>query len=228
MRIRVRDSSPAESIIDTATAENVDLIVMSSHGRGGSARWTFGSVADKVARHSPCPVFLVRQKPESTIETKGCPFSLEVEVYHTILVPLDGSKRAEAILPHVEELARCLKATVVFLSVIEPIPMVVGPEAAYVPVSQQGLEGERKEMDSYLAALQGEFREKDIEASSYVVRGPIIGAIIDAAKEEQADLIAIASHGRTGLSRVFYGSVAAGVLHRIDRPLLLIRSLGEE
>jgi nucleotide-binding universal stress UspA family protein len=61
----VRDASPAESIIDAATAEVVDLIVMSTHGRGGLARWTFGSVADKVARHSPCPVLLVRQRPES-------------------------------------------------------------------------------------------------------------------------------------------------------------------
>ena len=66
VRTLVGDVSPAESIIDAAAAEDVDLIVMSTHGRGGLARWTFGSVADKVARHSPCPVLLVRQDLETT------------------------------------------------------------------------------------------------------------------------------------------------------------------
>jgi nucleotide-binding universal stress UspA family protein len=59
------------------------------------------------------------------------------------------------------------------------------------------------------------------------VPGAIVAEIIDAAEREGADLIAMASHGRTGLARVFYGSVAAGVLHRVDRPLLLVRSEGD-
>lgn len=62
------DAALAVGIIDAAAAEDVDLIVMSTHGRGGLARWTFGSVADKVARHSPCPVLLVRQPLESASE----------------------------------------------------------------------------------------------------------------------------------------------------------------
>ena len=61
VKILLREISPAEDIIDVATTEQVDLIVMSTHGLGGLARWAIGSVADKVARHSPCPVFLVRQ-----------------------------------------------------------------------------------------------------------------------------------------------------------------------
>jgi nucleotide-binding universal stress UspA family protein len=65
VRAQLSEASPADSIIDAAIAEEVDLIVMSSHGRGGLARWTFGSVADKVVRHSPCPVMLMRKKPES-------------------------------------------------------------------------------------------------------------------------------------------------------------------
>jgi nucleotide-binding universal stress UspA family protein len=69
VRILLRDTSPAEDIIDAAIAEDVDLIVMSTHGRGGLARWTFGGVADKVARHSPCPVLLVRQGLETANES---------------------------------------------------------------------------------------------------------------------------------------------------------------
>jgi nucleotide-binding universal stress UspA family protein len=145
-------------------------------------------------------------------------------VYNSILVPLDGSKRAEAILPHVENLAQRYNAKVTFLQVVEPAPVVVGPEAAYTVLHQHELAERTSQAESYLAARQGEFREKGIEAWTRVVYGPVVEAIIDAAEAEDADLIAIASHGRSGLSRVFYGSVAAGVLHRVDRPLLLIRS----
>lgn len=67
-RILLRDTAPAEDILDVASAEAIDLVVMSSHGRGGLARWTFGSVADKVVRHSPCPVLMIRQQPETSKE----------------------------------------------------------------------------------------------------------------------------------------------------------------
>ena len=148
-------------------------------------------------------------------------------MYNTILVPLDGSKRAEAILRHVEDLAVRYSATVILLRVVEPVPLSVGLEKAYV-VLRGGFERGTKQAESYLAALQGEFREKGIQARTRVVSGPIVDAIISAAEREGADLVAMASHGRSGLSQVFYGSVAAGVLHRIDRPLLLVRSRGDE
>ncbi len=64
-RVLLRDRSPAEDILDVAGAEDIDLIVMSTHGRSGLGRWAFGSVAEKVARHSPCPVLLVRREAES-------------------------------------------------------------------------------------------------------------------------------------------------------------------
>jgi nucleotide-binding universal stress UspA family protein len=83
-----------------------------------------------------------------------------------------------------------------------------------------------EEVNVYLKARRGEFREKGIEARTLVELGPVVETIIDVAAREEADLIAMVSHGRSGLSRVFYGSVAAGVLQRVDRPLLLVRSEG--
>jgi nucleotide-binding universal stress UspA family protein len=68
-RTLLRDTAPAEDILDVAGAENIDLIIMSSHGRGGLARWTFGSVAEKIVHHSPCPVLLIRQRPEAGNES---------------------------------------------------------------------------------------------------------------------------------------------------------------
>ncbi|MFZ0450979.1 MAG: universal stress protein [Desulfatiglandaceae bacterium] len=145
-------------------------------------------------------------------------------MYHCILVPLDGSKRAESILPHVEAIALRFKSKVVFLQVVEPPPILMGPETPYLEGYQKELEQRTKEADLYLTSVIGEFREKGIESRTRVIHGPVVGGIIDTAESESADLIAISSHGRTGLSRVFYGSIAVGILHRADRPLLLIRS----
>ena len=145
-------------------------------------------------------------------------------MYKSILTPLDGSKRAETILTHVEELARRFDAKVVFLQVIEPNVFIVGSETAFYGQYKEEVEQRKERAEAYLAGIKGEFREKGIESRVRVVNGPIIEAIIAAAESENADIIAIASHGRSGLSRVFYGSVAAGILNRADRPLLLIRS----
>jgi nucleotide-binding universal stress UspA family protein len=62
----LREMSPAEQILETMTSHDIDMVIMSTHGRGGLARWALGSVADKVVRHSPCPVLLIRQQPEES------------------------------------------------------------------------------------------------------------------------------------------------------------------
>jgi nucleotide-binding universal stress UspA family protein len=148
-------------------------------------------------------------------------------MYKTILVPLDGSKRAERILPHVENLAMHSHATLILIQVVEPPPLIVGPEGD-ITLHQQDMERLTSNAEDYIAATRGKLQEKGIETLTRVAHGPVVEAIITAAEREGADLIAIASHGRSGLSQVFYGSVAAGVLHRIDRPLLVIRSHAEE
>jgi nucleotide-binding universal stress UspA family protein len=146
-------------------------------------------------------------------------------MYKTILVPLDGSERAERILPYVEELGLRCGAVLLFLQVIDPFTVVVGPEGPeYTNLEHQALERREEEARSYLATLEEKYRAKGIETGSRIVGGAIVEEIMNAAQREGADLIALTSHGRTGLARVFYGSVAAGVLHRVDRPLLLIRS----
>jgi nucleotide-binding universal stress UspA family protein len=146
-------------------------------------------------------------------------------MYNTILVPLDESKRAERILNHVEELARQLDSRLVFLQVIEPTYDVVGPHGTVMDLSIELIEQREAEAHNYIDGLQGEFSERGLRAKGVVETGPVVSTIITVAEREGADLIAMASHGRTGLSRVFYGSVAAGVLHQIDRPLLLVRSI---
>ena len=148
-------------------------------------------------------------------------------MYRTILVPLDGSERAEAILPHVIELARSQGSTLVLLRVVDPAVAYSGVEGLPFEVARDIVNAEAEEAKRYLEAKRGELQTQNIEATTTVRYGAISQAILEAAEASDADLIALASHGRTGLARMFYGSVAAGVLNRADRPLLLIRSKEE-
>ncbi len=141
--------------------------------------------------------------------------------YKTVLVPLDGSRRAEIILPHVESLAKTYSATVVLMHVIEPSFHLV--EAMHQE-DADAIQQEMEKFQIYLAEQQASLRKQGISSRTVLGHGPIVEQIIKTANQENADLIAMVSHGRTGLTRVFYGSVAVGILHRIDRPLLLIRS----
>ncbi len=145
-------------------------------------------------------------------------------MYRTILIPLDGSERAEKILPHVESLVACTGARIALLRVIEPVSAVVPTHASWPAVYIDQLDSMVKEAETYLAGVMERLREKKISVEARVVHGPIVESIIQTAEEVDADLIAMASHGRSGLGSVFYGSVAAGVLQRAERPLLLIRS----
>jgi nucleotide-binding universal stress UspA family protein len=148
-------------------------------------------------------------------------------MYKTILVPLDGSKRAEAIIPHVENLALSLNAKVILFKVAEPSLMLEYDEVIDMSSYLEKSDKQKKDAEYYLTSLQEKFRAKGIEAQILIGHGPAVKAIIDAAEQENVKLVAMASHGHGGLLRTFYGSVASGVLQRIDRPLLLIRSRRE-
>ena len=144
-------------------------------------------------------------------------------MYKKILVLLDGSERAETILPYVEDMALARNSTVILLQVIEPSATMVAPYdmAHYYDagLAEKWIEEARE----YLDRVQSDFQSKGIHAETMIAQGPVVKSILDVAKQEEADLIAMASHGRTGLASVFYGSKAAGVLQQIDRPLLLVR-----
>ncbi|HOA25002.1 MAG TPA: universal stress protein [Aggregatilineales bacterium] len=148
-------------------------------------------------------------------------------MYNKILVPLDGSGRAEAILKHVEILARCLGSQIIFLRVLEPLPPLIDPGEAPVMLNVEEMKREAEEAERYLRARQGEWRSMGLDARTRIAQGPIVKTILDVAQAEDVDLIAMASHGRTGLAHLFYGSVALGVLHRTDRPVLLVRSIDD-
>lgn len=145
-------------------------------------------------------------------------------MYRKILVPLDGSPRAEQILPHVEGLLRENESEIVFLQVVRPSVVSDGYKGILVEKSKEESQKNIEAAKGYLSTIEGRFRSSGVTTQQYTENGSVVETIINIAQQENVDLIAMASHGRSGLSRVFYGSVAAGVLQCVDRPLLLIRS----
>lgn len=146
-------------------------------------------------------------------------------MYKTILVPLDGSERAETIFDHVDGLALHYGATVILLRVVE-LPMSL--DSTYTALPHVTADDIRQRIDTakaYLSEWAEKLAAKGIPSRFYVEYGPVATVIVETAGREGADLIAMASHGRSGLPGVYYGSVAAAVLQRVDRPLLIVRSL---
>lgn len=144
-------------------------------------------------------------------------------MYKKILILLDGSSQAETILPHVCNLAKLCGATVIILQVLEP---VVLPQADYGvgPVYTAELDDiKTSEAQQYLQTMQNRLSEEGIASEIVLRHGAVVASIVQVAGEKGADLIAMASHGRTGFASIFYGSRAADVLQRIDQPLLLVR-----
>jgi nucleotide-binding universal stress UspA family protein len=143
-------------------------------------------------------------------------------MYRKVLVPLDGSARAEKILPHVEGLAQNSPCEVRLLQVVEPIVEVNNLDI-FVPRGEQ-FTAAMKLAQTYIDSVANRLTEHGVSTAGWAISGGVIDTICKVAEQEKVDLIAMASHGRTGAARVFYGSIASGLLHRIDRPLLIIRS----
>ena len=151
-------------------------------------------------------------------------------MYKSILVPLDGSERAEVILPHVIHLATQNTSEIILLQVIEiphltNLPRLNSESYEGLPqLNQNQVNQLVQEANNYLEQQVDAIENNSIKAQSRILHGPIAVTIIKAAEETNADLIAMASHGSSGIEGVYYGSVAAGVLQRVDRPLLIVRS----
>ena len=119
-------------------------------------------------------------------------------MYQTILVPLDGSIRAEKVLKHVEQLALSTGAKVILIRVVSP-PKITGFEESPPEYFQKQLDDRIGAAEKYVDDLKGQLKEKAIEATSQVVFGSVVKEILDAAEREKADLIAMCSHGRSGM-----------------------------
>jgi nucleotide-binding universal stress UspA family protein len=209
-RVHRRGAAAGEVITSYAEEEAVDLIVMGTHGRRGLRRLALGSVAEEVVREAPCAVMTVRE------ETRPKPQAID-----RMLVPVDFSDVTTTLAERATALAAAYDAAVDLVHVVEPMPSVttmgegwVGPELIPQLVDQAGKELER------LAEAVG----AEVPVATHVSQGPPASAILDTAADRESDLIAMASHGRTGLERVMLGSVTARVVRRAECPVVTLRA----
>lgn len=144
-------------------------------------------------------------------------------MYKKILVPLDGSKLAEAALPHAESLAGQYDATLILLSVITPPTITTGRGVEAMQLFGTEIDTLQQDAEQYLHGLKNKLSKRRIQVKTVVKLEPVVRSIVATASESAVDLVIIASHGRSGLGRVFFGSIAAGVLNRIEQPLMIIR-----
>ncbi len=214
----IAEGHPAEQIIDRADDESVDLIAMATHGRSGVRRWVMGSVADKVVSATQAPVTLVKAKAEGT-ERRETP-------YGSLLVPLDGSPEAETVLSYVEALGTRMGSRVVLLSVVPGVSAVYAfpGETVQFPYTEADVQIMKTDAETYLASVAERLEEKGLRPESRVVAGDTAEEIILTAERAHADLVAMSTHGRSGVSRWAFGSVADKVLRGVDSPLFLVRT----
>lgn len=210
IEIAIAHGDVASAILNCAEQHHHDLIVMATHGYTGFTRFMLGSITEKVIPHAPCPVFIVRDKRPP----------------QTILVPLDGSPRAEAALGPALSLARHFNSRLLLAHAIEPIDdisrgILEEIESGMGRSLQTRLEAEAQ---SYLANLRDQHRATVPHIDTVVTIGPAAVALLELTREHNIDLIAIATHGRTGLSRWLYGSVTEKVLRHVTCSLLVIRT----
>jgi nucleotide-binding universal stress UspA family protein len=209
VKTRVEVGDVAATILDVAAEERSSLICLSTHGRSGLDRLRYGSVTEKVVRVSEQPVLVVpsfdRTEPEGGIDRREWRF-------RSIVVALDGSRRALKLVPHVAELSGVFDASVTLLLVLEDEPDEEREKAA-----RRHLEGATKL-----------FAEAGVTVESVIRNGDPVTEILDYVPRYDHDLIMMTTHGRSGLSRWMLGSVTEKVVRHATVPVMVVRSTGED
>jgi len=205
-----------EVIIAKTDADKQTLITMATHGRSGLDRWLLGSVAEKVLRGSANPLLLIRARAEAKTEGEM--------TLKSVVVPLDGSEVAESILPEVIEIAKKLNIqTVLFRACHVPYSVFGGGHSQY-PLINELLGGIKAEAREYLEKKTAELKKRGFEKVSYVLQEGI-GAdeIISFGQRTPDNMIAMCTHGWSGVKRWVLGSVTETVVRHSGDPVLVLR-----
>ncbi len=206
----------AETLQEQALGNGCDLVVMTTHGRGPVSRFWLGSVADQLVHRLPMPLLLIRTREEAAPPTEPA--------IHNVLVALDGSPTAEQILQPAGALAKLQDASLTLLRVVPSmVPHGVQKEVAPGPLLSDTIQAEAH---VYLQRLAESLREQGIAVQTRILVGAHPAtAILKEAASGDYDLLALATHGRRGLPRLFLGSIADKVVRGTSIPVLIYRSL---
>lgn len=194
-----------------------DLVVMTTHGRGGIRRAWLGSVTDQLIRSSEIPVLVVRPG-EAGVAKPGAPLS-------EILVPLDGSPLAEAALEPAMELARLWDAEISLVQVVRPVILTSGDPLSFPSgYSDQVTAIRRDSAQDYIRDVAERLRELGIRSTGVAVIGePVAETLINLSAPERVGLMVVATHGLGGLKRLVLGGVADKLVRAANVPVMVVR-----
>lgn len=216
----------AHAVVRHGVEIGADLVIMTTHGRGPIQRAWLGSTADGVIRRSPVPVLLLRSEEEES----DAPVDLSVRsgAFRTVLVPLDGSRAAEALLDRVPPLMDP-DGSLILLRAIAPLVPAGSPYLPHAVREGKDHERLRSAAREYLEGVASEppCAGRDAEARVVVHAQPGL-SILETAREEPVDLIAMSTAGRGGVGRLLLGSVADKVIRAAPCPVLVFREPAEE
>lgn len=210
---RIVDKQAETAILEATADEDVVLVVMSTHGRGGLGRFIYGSVADTVLRHAPVPVMMV---PPHGLD--GWPADRQIK----IMVPLDGSELSKAALEPARDLADILGGSLILASVVTfPRYSAYAEGYAFVEPDPNDnlLTQTRHYLEEIAAGLRTEVRPVEVHARY----GTPYFDIMAIARDLGAGLLVMATHGRGGMTRALLGSVATATIRQTDVPLMLVQ-----
>ena len=146
-------------------------------------------------------------------------------MYQKILVPLDGSSLAECVIPHIEAIARPEESVVELISVVEPVEIPTKGKIALTDDDLKQINGElKKETRQYLEGIVERLRKTGINATYTILTGKPAESLIDYVNDNPIDLVIIATHGRSGITKWYWGSIAEKILRAIHVPVLLVKS----
>ncbi len=198
--------------------QNIELVIMTTHGRGGLSRAWIGSVADKLIRRVNIPVLLLRPRKGETTRL-GPGFELD-----HIVIPLDGSEESERAIEPALALGNLTWARYTLLQVVSPFMLIAASEAAPPQQQEEHYAELRANAARYLNRVAERLRaEGHLVDTAVVIQPQLAAGIIEQAVWTEASLIAMATHGRSGLQRLALGSVADKVMRGSTVPLLLLR-----
>ena len=214
----VEQGQADQIIIEKAAGDKETLIGMATRGRSGIHRWLMGSVAEKVLRGATNPLLLVRGDEEGKSDGAA--------TLKSIVVPLDGSKLAETVLPRAVELAKKLSLEIVLTRAYQiPLSSYGVADAAYIPNPNALMNVVKEEAGAYLETKVNELRQTGVEkVSSILLVGSGADEIIDLARTTPDNLIAMCTHGRSGVKRWALGSVTEKVVRHSGDPVLVVRA----
>ncbi|HEU0072602.1 MAG TPA: universal stress protein [Dehalococcoidia bacterium] len=214
----VTHGNPAEVILERARRDQTQLLIISTHGRSGLSRWSRGSTTDKVVRSAECPVLIVGPKAME----RGAWLEAEaIPPFRQILLPLDGSSRAEKSLPVAADFARGFNSEVHLMRVV-PVPFVGAPgsDAFYTALyTSQAIEDLKQAGQQYLEQVRDRMGLKAAKINVDV--GTTAPMLEDYIAAESIDLVVMTSHGRSGVVRTALGSVTDRLLGG-NAPILVV------